>query len=66
MMVIYGISISVVWLLFKGGELILHCWQLIMALIHSNVRSVVYEDLRKPGEKYFPFFKFIIVFFNYS
>ena len=53
MMVIYGVS--VVWLLFKGGELIPHRWQLIMALIHSNVRSIVYEGLRNAGEKYFPF-----------
>ena len=63
MMVIYGVS--VVWLLFKGGELIPHRWQLIMELIHSNVRSVVYEGLRKAGEKYFPFvlclFLFIVI-----
>ena len=63
MMVIY--SVVVIWLLWRGVELMPFRWQLIMELIHSNARSVVYDNLRKGGEKYFPLilglFLFIVI-----
>ena len=54
--------ITVVWLLLKGEKLIPNRWQSIMELIHSNMRSVVQDNLGKLGQKYFPFVLCLFLF----
>nr|YP_001633635.1 ATP synthase F0 subunit 6 [Negombata magnifica]CAM06600.1 ATP synthase F0 subunit 6 [Negombata magnifica] len=54
--------VFIVGLLFKGDKLIPNRWQLIMEIIHSNMRSVVHENLGKTGQKYFPFVLCLFLF----
>lgn len=53
MMVISGISVMT--LVFGGWQLIPHRAQLIQEFLHRNVRYVVHEIGRWPGEKFYPF-----------
>ena len=60
MMMILGVAI--IWLLLKGEMLIPKRWQSIMEIIHSNMRSVVHENLGKLGQRYFPFILCLFMF----
>lgn len=59
------LAVILVLLVFKADKLIPNRWQLIMELIHSNMRLLVHENLGKTGQKYFPLvlslFLFIVV-----
>nr|YP_001648533.1 ATP synthase F0 subunit 6 [Iotrochota birotulata]ABW83868.1 ATP synthase F0 subunit 6 [Iotrochota birotulata] len=57
-----GLAVIIIWLLFKGEKLIPNRWQLVMELIHNNMRAVVHENLGKAGEKYFPFVLSLFLF----
>nr|AMV74138.1 ATP synthase F0 subunit 6 [Spongilla lacustris] len=56
------LAVTIFWLLLKGDKLIPNRWQSIMELIHLNIRSVVHDNLGKPGQKYFPFVLCIFLF----
>nr|CAD1874627.1 atp6 [Tethya wilhelma] len=60
MMMVMGVI--VIWLLLRGERLIPGRWQSVMEIIHSNMRSVVHENLGKVGQKYFPFILCIFLF----
>ncbi len=49
-------------LLLRGDKLIPSRWQSVMELIHSNMRSVVQDNLGQKGQKYFPFILCLFVF----
>ena len=49
-------------LLLKANRLIPNRWQLIMELIHSNMRLLVHENLGRIGQKYFPLVLCIFLF----
>ena len=54
--------IIIVWLLLKGEKLVPGRWQSIMELIHSNMRSIVQDNLGRLGQKYFPFVLCLFLF----
>nr|YP_009158761.1 ATP synthase F0 subunit 6 [Crella elegans]AKO90218.1 ATP synthase F0 subunit 6 [Crella elegans] len=56
------LTILLALLLFRANKLIPNRWQLIMELIHSNIRLLVHENLGKTGQKYFPLVLCIFVF----
>ena len=60
-----GLAVIIIYLLLRGDKLIPNRWQFVMELIHLNIRLVVYDNLGKAGQKYFPFvlclFLFIVV-----
>lgn len=49
-------------LLFRGNRLIPNRWQLVMELIHNNIRLLVHDNLGKTGQKYFPLVFCIFLF----
>nr|YP_009020809.1 ATP synthase F0 subunit 6 [Polymastia littoralis]AHM12890.1 ATP synthase F0 subunit 6 [Polymastia littoralis] len=56
------VVVTIIWLLLKGDKLVPDRWQLIMELIHSNIRSVIHDNLGKSGQKYFPFVLCLFLF----
>nr|YP_009473315.1 ATP synthase F0 subunit 6 [Halichondria okadai]AVI26198.1 ATP synthase F0 subunit 6 [Halichondria okadai] len=56
------LAVTVVWLLLRGDRLIPSRWQSVMELIHSNMRSVVQDNLGQKGQKYFPFILSLFLF----
>nr|YP_001648456.1 ATP synthase F0 subunit 6 [Amphimedon compressa]ABW76531.1 ATP synthase F0 subunit 6 [Amphimedon compressa] len=56
------LAVTIFWLLLKGDKLIPNRWQSIMELIHLNIRTVVDDNLGKPGQKYFPFVLSLFLF----
>lgn len=56
------LAISGVWFLFRGDKLIPSRWQSVMELVHSNMRSVVQDNLGQKGQKYFPFILCLFLF----
>lgn len=61
-MMMMVLAVTIIWLLLKGERLIPNRWQSIMEIIHSNMRSVVHENLGKLGQKYFPFVLCLFLF----
>nr|AAK51958.1 ATP synthase F0 subunit 6 [Halichondria sp. RFW-2001] len=53
--------VAVRWLL-RGDKLIPSRWQSVTELIHSNMRSVVQDNLGQKGQIYFPFILCLFVF----
>ena len=60
LMVVFAVLLAL--LLFRANKLIPNRWQLIMELIHSNIRLLVHENLGKTGQKYFPLVLCIFLF----
>ena len=56
------LAVTVIWLLLRGDQLIPSRWQSVMELIHSNMRSVVQDNLGQRGQKYFPFILSLFLF----
>ena len=56
------LAVTIFWLLLKEDKLIPNRWQLIMELIHLNIRFVVHDNLGKTGQKYFPFVLCLFLF----
>ena len=56
------LAVTIIWLLLRGDKLIPNRWQSIMELIHSNMRTVVQDNLGKSGQKYFPFILCLFLF----
>uniref|UniRef100_A0AAU8HNV9 ATP synthase subunit a n=1 Tax=Porifera sp. TaxID=3140030 RepID=A0AAU8HNV9_9METZ len=56
------VVVTIIWLLLKGDKLVPDRWQSIVELIHSNIRSVIHDNLGKSGQKYFPFVLCLFLF----
>lgn len=56
------LAVTIIWLLLRGDQLIPSRWQSVMELIHSNMRSVVQDNLGQRGQKYFPFILSLFLF----
>nr|YP_010426357.1 ATP synthase F0 subunit 6 [Terpios hoshinota]USL48471.1 ATP synthase F0 subunit 6 [Terpios hoshinota] len=56
------LAVTAVWLLLRGDKLIPSRWQSVTELIHSNMRSVVQDNLGQKGQKYFPFILSLFIF----
>lgn len=58
-------ALIVILLFLIGKRVIPNVWQSTMELAYANIRGMVYDNLGKPGQKYFPFilslFMFIVV-----
>lgn len=58
------LTVILIWLLFKSVKLIPNKWGIIMEYVHSNMRSIVHDNLGIKGQKYFPFVLCLFLFIS--
>lgn len=58
------LTVILVLLLFKSVKLIPNRWGIIMEYVHSNMRSLVHDNLGIKGQKYFPFVLCLFLFIS--